>query len=118
MNPDTYTRLYGAARPSHPARNGVTGLAVAVWALNGAALAWLTFVMAIMTVWGAAEGLAVGGLVLRYVLTVVGTAAALTALAFAPGVRRLSREGRWLLTGALVCPVVVGLAVGFWVEAG
>jgi hypothetical protein len=65
--------------------------------------------------WGAAEGAAVGGLVLEFVLIVAAGAAALTVLAFAPGVRRLSWAGRLLLTGSLACPFTTGLAIASWI---
>ncbi len=60
----------------------------------------------------------VGGLLLRYVLIVAGSAAALTALAFAPGIRKLTTESRLLLAGALAFPVPAILAITTWIQTG
>lgn len=40
------------------------------------------------------------------------------ALAFAPGIRRLSAASRLLLVGALACPLPTGLAIRTWFQAG
>ncbi|MFD7490864.1 hypothetical protein ACFV8T_00310 [Streptomyces sp. NPDC059832] len=119
MNPSTYARLYGPPQLApRPRRTGVAVMAWMLWTLNVASLAWLTFLVALTALWGAAEGTAVGGFVLQFVLIVTGAAVALTALAFAPGVRRLHWAGRLLLTGALACPVTTGLAIGSWIHVG
>ncbi|WNM29232.1 hypothetical protein RKE30_01825 [Streptomyces sp. Li-HN-5-11] len=116
MNPGTYARLYGPPQLTPRSEGtGVVVLASALWALNVASLAWLPFLVAMIALWGAAEGAAVGGLVLEFVLIAAAGAAALTVLAFAPGVRRLSWAGRLLLTGALACPFTTGLAIASWI---
>ncbi|MFJ9819903.1 hypothetical protein ACIRU3_32485 [Streptomyces sp. NPDC101151] len=124
MNPETYATLYGPGRPAQRNTRGETavGLAAAVlWILTLASLGWLTFLVGMVAVWGLADGMSwaeVRAFVLPYALTVAGAAAALTALAFAPGVRRLTPLTRLLLTGALAFPVPAGLAVWTWVQAG
>ncbi|MFE1755340.1 hypothetical protein [Streptomyces anandii] len=119
MDPGTYARLYEPPRPAPPPESpGLALLASALWVLNAVSLAWLTFLCAMVALWGAAEGQAVGDLVMTYVLVVAGGAGLLTALAFTPGVRRLSPAGRLLLTGVLACPVTTGVAVVTWVHAG
>ncbi|WP_326770332.1 hypothetical protein OG978_41825 (plasmid) [Streptomyces sp. NBC_01591] len=101
-----------------PRRTGVVVLAWMLWILNVASLAWLTFLVALTVLWGAAEGAAAGGFVLQFVLIVTGAVVAVIALAFAPGVRRLHWAGRLLLTGTLTCPVTTGLAIGSWIYVG
>ncbi|MFK8909719.1 hypothetical protein [Streptomyces sp. YS-3] len=109
MNPTTYATLYGPYRPPRPRpRPGqavVIGLAAAVWGMTLASLALLTLVVGMAALWGAADGAPVRDFVLTYFGTVLGAAAALGALAFAPGVRRLAPASRLLLLGALACPV-------------
>ncbi|MEW1795427.1 hypothetical protein [Streptomyces niveus] len=51
-------------------------------------------------------------------LIVAGSAAALTALAFAPGIRKLTTESRLLLAGALAFPVPAILAITTWIQTG
>lgn len=65
-----------------------------------------------VALWGAAEGADAGAFVLQYVAIVIGAAAALTALVFAPGIRCLSWARRLLLPGVVACPVATGFA--FW----
>ncbi|MFD9633421.1 hypothetical protein [Streptomyces violascens] len=79
-------------------------------------LAWLTYLVGLIALWGMADGAEVGGFVQRFVLTVTGGLAALAALAFAPGVRRLTVPGRLFLTGLLACPVPTGFAIAAWVQ--
>ncbi|MFD5795860.1 hypothetical protein ACFWIO_20430 [Streptomyces diastatochromogenes] len=124
MNPETYTTLYGPARPAPRNSRGETAvglLAAVLWILTLTSLGWLTFLVGMVALWGLADGMSwaeARGFVLPYALTVAGAAAALTALAFAPGVRRLTPLTRLLLTGALACPVPTGLAVWTWVQVG
>ncbi|MFF7341844.1 hypothetical protein ACFZAT_31605 [Streptomyces sp. NPDC008163] len=91
-------------------------------ALLGAATAlsvsWLTFLVLMVSVWGAASGAAVGGLLAAYAACVVGAAALLAALAFLPPVRRMAPPRRWLLLSAVACPVPLTLAVVTWVNVG
>ncbi|MFB8206434.1 MULTISPECIES: hypothetical protein [unclassified Streptomyces] len=91
-------------------------------ALLGAATAvsvtWLTFMVLMISVWGAASGAAVGGFLGGYAACLAGGAALLVALAFLPPVRRMAPPRRWLLLAAVACPVPLTLAVVTWVSAG
>ncbi|MFC8827400.1 hypothetical protein ACFT9I_18890 [Streptomyces sp. NPDC057137] len=121
MNPKTYSTLYGPWQPSpapHRRRTAVAVMAGVLWALTLVSLAWLAFLVSMTTVWGLAAGVSAGGLFLRYVLIVAGSAAALIALAFAPGVRRLTAESRLLLAGVLAFPVPAILAITTWIQTG
>ncbi|MFF4574712.1 hypothetical protein [Streptomyces sp. NPDC001410] len=124
LNPQTYATLYGPARPAPRNSRGETAvglLAAVLWILTLSSLGWLTFLVGMVAVWGLADGMSwpeVRAFVLPYALTLVGAAAVLTALAFAPGVRRLNPLTRLLLTGALAFPVPTGLAVWTWVQVG
>ncbi|WP_327415119.1 hypothetical protein [Streptomyces sp. NBC_01233] len=121
MNPSTYAALYGPWQPTKPApeeRPVVVVLAVLLWTATFLSFAWLASLFAIAVVWGAAAGAPVGGLVLRVALVLAGAAAALTALAFAPGIRRLAVSSRMLLLGALACPVPTVLAIWSWLRTG
>lgn len=68
--------------------------------------------------WGAAAGAPLGGILLRYALIVASAGASLTALAFAPGIRRLATESRLLLLGVLACPAPTVLAITTWFRTG
>ncbi|MFJ6758223.1 MULTISPECIES: hypothetical protein [unclassified Streptomyces] len=121
MNPSTYTALYGPWQPARPVpkeRPGVAVLAALLWTVTLLSVAWLASLFTIVIVWSAASGAPVGGLVLRVALIPVGAAAALTALAFAPGIRRLAVSSRLLLLGALACPVPTALAIWSWLHTG
>ncbi|MGW1894414.1 hypothetical protein ACWCP6_29860 [Streptomyces sp. NPDC002004] len=121
MNPKTYATLYGPWRPGQqprPGRSAVAVLAGALWSLILLSLGWLTFLVGMTALWGAADGASVGGFLLTFVLSVAGAFAVLTALAFAPGVRRLTWASRLLLLGVLAFPVPVGLAVWAWFATG
>lgn len=121
LSPRAYDALYGPYRPTHnPARAG-TVIAVAaggLWALTLGSLAWLTFLVGIGAVWAAAAGEPVGEFLWPFVLAVTGAAVALIALAFAPGIRRLTPATRLLLLGALACPVPTVFALQTWMRAG
>ncbi|MFJ9868378.1 hypothetical protein [Streptomyces sp. NPDC101165] len=127
MNPQTYANLYGPAQPAPPAprqRRGETAvglLAVLLWILTLASVGWLTFLVGMVALWSLADGASwaqTRAIALPYVLTVVGAAAALFALAFAPGVRRLAPLTRLLLLGALAFPVPTALALWTWGRVG
>ncbi|MET9558265.1 hypothetical protein [Streptomyces sp. NPDC006645] len=121
MNSKTYAALYGPWQPAPTPHRGQTAVAVMaglVWALTLVSLAWLAFLVSMTTVWGLAAEMPVGGFLLRYALIVAGSAAALIALAFAPGVRRLATESRLLLTGVVAFPAPTVLAVTTWIQAG
>ncbi|MGC4947055.1 hypothetical protein ACLQ2N_12770 [Streptomyces sp. DT224] len=91
-------------------------------ALLGAAtavsVAWLTSLVWIVSVWGAASGAAAGGFLATYAACLVGGAALLAALAFVPPVRRMAPPRRALLLCAVACPVPLTLAVATWVTVG
>ncbi|MFI8238885.1 hypothetical protein ACIF83_16695 [Streptomyces sp. NPDC085866] len=124
MNPQTYANLYGPAQPAQPQRRGETVvglLAALLWMLTLASVGWLTFLVGMVALWGLADGASwaeTRAFALPYALTVAGAAAALLALAFAPGVRRLTPLTRLLLLGALAFPVPTGLALWTWVRVG
>ncbi|MFI6037562.1 hypothetical protein ACIBBD_25985 [Streptomyces sp. NPDC051315] len=122
MNPQTYATLYGAWQPTgRPGGRGRAAAAVAagvLWALTLVSLAWLTVLVGMVAVWGLAEGVPVGGFVLRYALVVVGAMAVLIALAHAPGVRRLSPAVRLLVLAVPAFPVPTALAVWTWCDVG
>jgi hypothetical protein len=121
MNPRTYANLYGPNRPAQRRRGGrnlVAALTTLVWAVTFASLAWLTCLVGMAAVWGAAAGIPVGDVLLRVALIVTGAAGALTALAFAPGIRQWSAASRLLLVGALACPPLTGLAIWTWFQTG
>ncbi|MGW2426666.1 hypothetical protein ACWC0C_47290 [Streptomyces sp. NPDC001709] len=120
MNPQTYARLYGPWKPtpSATARPGVTLLTALLGAATVLSMAWLTFLVGMVALWGAAEGAAVGGLLAEYAAGVAGGAALLAVLAFVPGVRRMTPAGRRLLLTAVACPVPLVLAVVTWLSAG
>ncbi|WP_225826377.1 hypothetical protein [Streptomyces naphthomycinicus] len=81
-------------------------------------MAWLTFLVGVLALWGAAEGTAVGGLLAGYAAGVTGGGALLVALAFVPAVRRMTPAGRRLLLAAVACPVPLVLAVATWLGVG
>ena len=116
MNPETHAKLYGPPQPTPRSRGEVTVgvLAALLWTLTLASLGWLTFLFGMVALWSLADGMSwaeVRDSLLPYALTVVGAAAFLAALAFAPGIRRLNPLTRLLLTGTLACPVPTGFAV-------
>ncbi|MBT2398541.1 hypothetical protein [Streptomyces sp. ISL-100] len=121
MNPHTYATLYGPWQPARQLRKGRTAvrvLAGILWAVTFASLAWLMCLVSLTAVWGLAAGAPVGSFLLRCALTVTGSAAALAALYFAPGIRRLATASRLLLVGAVACPVPTGLAIWTWFQTG
>ncbi|WP_243769447.1 hypothetical protein [Streptomyces cyanogenus] len=120
MNPQTYAKLYGPWKPapSATARPWVTLLTALLGAVTVLSLAWLTFLVGVLALWGAAEGMAAGGLLAEYAAGVAGGAALLVALAFVPVVRRMTPAGRRLLLTAVACPVPLVLAVVTWSGVG
>ncbi|GKQ40007.1 hypothetical protein [Streptomyces sp. A012304] len=95
-----------------------TLLAGALWTVTMTSLAWLTFLIGMVAVWLAAEGEPVGGFLLRYGLIYAAFAAVLSALASAPGIRRLDVSARLLLLGVLAAPAPTALALWTWVNSG
>lgn len=121
LSPKAYDALYGPHRPTHSPNRAETAITVAaggLWALTLGSLAWLTFLVGIGAVWAAAAGEPVGDFLWPFVLTVAGAAVALTALAFVPGIRRLTPAARLLLLGALAFPVPTGFAILTWIRVG
>ncbi|MFD7706994.1 hypothetical protein [Streptomyces sp. NPDC059786] len=120
MDPQTYAKLYGPWRPdpSASAGTGVTLLTALLGAVTAMSLAWLTFLVGLSALWGAADGAAVGGFLASYAAGVAGYAALLTALALVPGVRRMTSAGRRLLLTAVACLVPFVLAVVTWFSTG
>lgn len=121
LSPKAYDALYGPHRPTHRPSRGDTVVAVAaggLWALTLGSLAWLTLLVGVVAVWAAAAGEPVGDFLWPFFLTVAGAAVALSALAFVPGIRRLTSAIRLLLLGALACPVPTGLAILTWTRIG
>ncbi|GHE48706.1 hypothetical protein GCM10018785_17870 [Streptomyces longispororuber] len=119
MNSGTYARLYGPARPAPRSEHkGLVVVAGVLWALTLVSLGWITLLVGLAALWGAAAGEDTGAFVLRYVAVVAGAAATLTALTFAPGIRRLSWPSRLLLTGIVACPITTGLALWSWAAVG
>ncbi|WP_405190818.1 hypothetical protein OG473_24130 [Streptomyces anulatus] len=115
MDPRTYDALYRPARitPSHR-RTPVVLLAAGLWVLTMTSLACLGFVVGITALWSAAEGMPVGGFLLRCFAGLFGGAAVLVAVRLAPGVQRMSADTRSLLLAALACPIPLVLAMIMW----
>ncbi|MFE9999837.1 hypothetical protein [Streptomyces avermitilis] len=120
MDPRTYAKLYSPCKPSPSAspRTGVTLLAALLWGITAMSLAWLTFLVGLTALWSAAEGTSASGLLAGYAGCVIGGAALLTALAFVPGVRRMTTAGRSLSLSSVACPVPLVLAVATWFSVG
>ncbi|MFE9169382.1 hypothetical protein ACFYNZ_07620 [Streptomyces kebangsaanensis] len=113
MNPTTCAR---GSRPPAPrrARTGVAVAAAVLWGLTLVSCAWLAYLVLVVIVSAVTEGASAGGFLLWCALIVAGAVGALTALAFAPRVRRLAPESRLLLLGALACPAPTVLAACTW----
>ncbi|MET9964601.1 hypothetical protein ABZZ80_01390 [Streptomyces sp. NPDC006356] len=121
LRPKAYDALYGPYRPTRIPDRAETVVAVAagaLWALTLGSLAWLTILVGIVALWATAAGEPVGEFLWPFVLTVAGAAVALIALAFAPGIRRLTPATRLLLLGALACPVPTVFAIQTWMRVG
>ncbi|MFB7466187.1 hypothetical protein ACFCZ1_22290 [Streptomyces sp. NPDC056224] len=67
--------------------------------------------MAAISLLGVATGGDMTELMLWPVYIVGGAGTVLTLLYFAPGTRRLSREARFTLLGALACPAPLALVI-------
>ncbi|PIM66587.1 hypothetical protein CTU88_42135 [Streptomyces sp. JV178] len=81
-------------------------------------MAWLTFLVGMAALWGAAARAPMGGFLLDCLLGVAGAAAVLGVVAFAPGVRRMEVPHRMPLLGVIACPVPAALAVWSWFNVG
>ncbi|MEU3705023.1 hypothetical protein AB0E82_22355 [Streptomyces anulatus] len=118
MDPRTYDTLYRPARITPPSRRTpVMLLAAALWVLTLSSLAFLGFVVGMTALWSAAEGVPVGGLLLRCFAGLFGGAAVLVAVRLAPGVKRMSADTRSLLLAVLACPIPLVLAMTMWFYA-
>ncbi|MFE2329274.1 hypothetical protein ACFXD5_36140 [Streptomyces sp. NPDC059385] len=98
-------------RTAVPNRALVVAAAV-LWAVTGSAVGFILLVVAALSLLGAATGGDMAELMLWPVCIVGGAGAVFTLLYFAPGIRRLSREARFTLLGALACPAPLAL-VGY-----
>ncbi|MFD9412986.1 hypothetical protein ACFWBN_39120 [Streptomyces sp. NPDC059989] len=97
-------------RTAVPNRALVVAAAV-LWAVAGSTVGLILFVVAALILFGAATGGDMTELVLWPVCIVGGAGMVFTLLYFAPGVRRLSREARFTLLGALACPAPLALVI-------
>ncbi|GGS21134.1 hypothetical protein [Streptomyces nojiriensis] len=97
------------ARPVPPNKTLVVA-AVLLWALTAMSLVVIGFFVLMIGVWGMASGEDMTHPLLQVAGTVAGAAVVGALLYFAPGVRRLSREARFTLLGALACPAPLLLA--------
>ncbi|MFB7107904.1 hypothetical protein [Streptomyces sp. NPDC056190] len=113
MNPSTCASDSCPQAPRR-ARTGVAVVAAVLWGLTLVSCAWLAYLVGVVIVSAVTEGASAGGFLLWCVLIVAAAVGALTALAFAPGVRRLAPESRLLLLGALACPAPALLAILTW----
>ncbi|MFE9480267.1 hypothetical protein ACFYNM_16885 [Streptomyces spororaveus] len=100
---------FAPARPVPPNKALVVA-SVLLWALTGLSLAVIGFFVLMIGVWGMAAGEDVTRPLLQVAAIVVGAALVGALLYVAPGVRRLSREARLTLLGALACPAPLVLA--------
>ncbi|MFI8522220.1 hypothetical protein ACIGEZ_31040 [Streptomyces sp. NPDC085481] len=112
MRPDAQPPLYGPGRPVvRPRETGVAVLAGVLWAVVLALVTGLGFLVAFVAMWTASEGEPVGDFVLPWLVAGLVTAAVPTALFCTPAVRRRTVPRRALLTGAVTCPVAIGLSI-------
>lgn len=102
---------YSPAPAPAPVNKLLVATALLLWGITGTALAVIAFFVLMVGVWSAASGSDVTGLLLWPVVVVAGAGGVLTLIYFAPGVRRLSREARFTLLGALACPAPIALAL-------
>ncbi|MGN5388643.1 hypothetical protein [Streptomyces sp. JL7001] len=120
MNPSTHAAPHGPWQPSAPVRRDrpvVVVFAGLLWAVTALSVSWVGGLACIALLWTTAAGDPIGGLIPLLLLIPAG-AAALTALARAPRVRRMATSTRMLLLGALACPVPTAAAVWLWVVTG
>ncbi|OLO35624.1 hypothetical protein PZ61_0221880 [Streptomyces sp. MNU77] len=117
MDPRTYDALYGPARITPSRRSPVRLLTAALWVLTWSSLVFLGYMLGITALWSAAEGVQVGGLLLRCSADLFGGAAVLVAVRLAPGVKRMSADTRNLLLAVLACPIPLVLAMTMWFYA-
>ncbi|MFJ9110026.1 hypothetical protein [Streptomyces sp. NPDC102283] len=115
MAPRGYDALYRPARIAPaPRRTAVVLLAAGLWVLTMTSLALLGFVVGMTTLWSAAEGIPVGGFLLRCFGGLSGGAAVLVAVRLAPGAKRMPPDTRSLLLAVLACPIPLVLAIAMW----
>lgn len=118
MDPRTYDALYRPARLTSPRRRTpVALLAAGLWVLTTTSLACLGFVVGTTALWSAAEGMPVGGFLLRCFAGLFGGTAVLVAVRLVPGVRHMSADTRSLLLAVLACPIPLVLAMTLWFYA-
>ncbi|WP_327353689.1 hypothetical protein [Streptomyces sp. NBC_01304] len=104
-----------APRPAAGRREGaLLGVGIALWGVTYVSLGLLTCAWGVVLIFWAAAGEPVGPYVLHTVGAALGAAVLLAALAFAPGIRKLSAAARLALLGALACPGPLVLALWTW----
>lgn len=92
----------------------ITAAAVLLWTLTAASLVLVGSVVALLTLWTMAVGQSPALIIATTLGAIAAAAAVLTALYFAPGVRRLPDHTRVALTGATAAPVSLWLATTLW----
>ncbi|MFF8603796.1 hypothetical protein ACF065_31240 [Streptomyces sp. NPDC015232] len=108
MNPQTYARLYGAARPAPGGRGtGVAVVAGVVWGVVVLVLHGFGLLALVML----AGGESLGELLVRAAPAGVPAVALPAVVACTPAARRLTVPGRFLVTGLVALPVFLGLAL-------
>ncbi|WP_330242448.1 hypothetical protein [Streptomyces sp. NBC_00525] len=93
-------------------------LTVLLGALTLISVAWITFLVWIVAVWGAAAGEPTGGYLALYAACLATGAALLAALATRPAIRRMPPPRRALLLNAVACPIPLTLAILTWTTTG
>ncbi|MFE2323136.1 hypothetical protein ACFXD5_04250 [Streptomyces sp. NPDC059385] len=113
VNSAAYAALYAPAPVAVPAptNRALVVAAALLWGITCSALSLIAFFVLMIAVWSASSGADVTALLLWPAVVLAGAGGLLTLLYFAPGVRRLSREARLTLLGALACPAPIALAL-------
>ncbi|MFD7559518.1 hypothetical protein ACFV9E_33945 [Streptomyces sp. NPDC059835] len=106
-----YAPVPAAAPAPAPTNRALVVAAALLWGITCSALSLIAFFVLMIAVWSASSGADVTALLLWPVVVLAGAGGLLTLLYFAPGVRRLSREARFTLLGALACPAPIALAL-------
>ncbi|MBC9718216.1 hypothetical protein H9Y04_37395 [Streptomyces sp. TRM66268-LWL] len=96
---------------------GLILLGSALWAVSLLPIGYVATVIGMALLWGVAADASVGEPVAALAGIVAAWAAVLTALAFAPGVRRLPGPGRFATLGAVNCLFTAAVTI-LWTTAG
>ncbi|WP_371614449.1 hypothetical protein [Streptomyces sp. NBC_00454] len=86
--------------------------AVVLWSLTALSVALVVLLLAVVCLLGAESGKDVTGAWQRPLTVTSGAAGVLALLYFAPGIRRMPRDARLALLGALALPGFLALVVG------